>query len=66
MEQRGTSLSELTSVEQIAVDQADIMESMAKMIQTLITELAQYRRMDEEEKQLEALVKRMGGGSNEC
>jgi len=41
-----------TSVEQIAVDQADIMESMAKMIQTLITELAQYRAVEKEEEQI--------------
>ena len=52
---------------QIAVDYADIMEQLVKLNKLLISELAQYRVMDEEEKELEELVKRMGGhnvGSN--
>ena len=52
----------LTSAEEIAVEQADIMDRMVDLIKRLTSELAQYRRMDEEERELEALLIRTGGG----
>lgn len=51
----------LTPAEEIAVEQVDIMVQMVSMIKKLICELAQYRIMDEEEKQVQALVDKMGG-----
>ena len=50
-----------TPAEEMAVEYADIMERMISLNKRLITELAQYRQMDAEEKELEALVKRTGG-----
>ena len=52
----------LTSAEEIAVEYADIMERLVGLNKRLIGELAQYRRMDEEEKELAALLTRLGGG----
>lgn len=51
-------------MESIAVDQADIMERLVKMNRRLIEELAQYRVMDEEERELQGLLVKMGGGHN--
>ena len=51
-----------TPVEEIAVDLTDIIEKMVDLQKRLINELAQYRVMDEEERELQALVDRMGGG----
>ena len=51
----------LTPAEEIAVEYADIMERLVGLNKRLIGELAQYRRMDEEEKELAALLLRLGG-----
>ena len=51
----------MDSMEKIAVDQAELIERLVKMNKTLISELAQYRVMDEEEKELENLLMRLGG-----
>lgn len=51
----------LTPAEEIAVEYADIMERLVGLNKRLIEELAQYRRMDEEEKELAALLLRLGG-----
>jgi hypothetical protein len=48
-------------MEKIAVDQAELIERLVKMNKTLISELAQYRVMDAEEKELENLLMRLGG-----
>ena len=52
----------LTPAEQIAVDYADIVEQLVKLNKSLISELAQYRIMDEEERELQELIERTGGG----
>lgn len=52
----------LTTAEEIAAEYADILERSVNLNKRLITELAQYRRMDEEEKDVEALLEKMGGG----
>ena len=54
------SSDKLTSVEEIAVEQAEIMDRQVDLIKALIAELAQYRRMDEEERQLEEFIAKMG------
>ena len=51
----------MDSMEKIAVDQAELIERLVKMNKTLISELAQYRVMDAEEKELENLLMRLGG-----
>ena len=51
----------MDSMERIAVDQAELIERLVKMNKTLISELAQYRVMDAEEKELENLLMRLGG-----
>lgn len=51
----------MDSMEKIAVDQAELIERLVKMNKTLISELAQYRVMDVEEKELENLLMRLGG-----
>lgn len=48
-------------MESIALEQMDIIERLVKMNKTLISELAQYRVMDAEEKELENLLMRLGG-----
>ena len=48
-------------MENIALEQMDIIERLVKMNKTLISELAQYRVMDAEEKELENLLMRLGG-----
>ena len=49
-------------LETIALDQVDIIERLVKMNRELITELSQYRRVDAEERELELIVQRTGGG----
>ena len=51
----------MDALEKVAVDQADMMSRMVRMMKDLISELAQYRVMDEEERQLEDFINRMGG-----
>lgn len=51
----------MDSMEKIAVYQAELIERLVKMNKTLISELAQYRVMDAEEKELENLLMRLGG-----
>ena len=51
----------MDSMEKIAVDQAELIERLVKMNKTLISELAQYRVMDAEEKELENLLIKLGG-----
>lgn len=51
----------MDSMEKIAVDQAELIERLVKMNKTLISELAQYRVMDTEEKELGNLLMRLGG-----
>lgn len=62
MEERQTTPDQLTVPEEIAVEYADIMQRLIDLNKRVISELAQYRRMDEEEKELEALLIKMGGG----
>lgn len=57
-----TTPDQLTVPEEIAVEYADIMQRLIDLNKRVISELAQYRRMDEEEKELEALIIKMGGG----
>ena len=54
----------LTTAEEIAVEYADVMERLVSLNKRLIDELAQYRRMDAEEKEVEMLLARMGGGKS--
>lgn len=62
MEENQTTPDQLTVPEEIAVEYADIMQRLIDLNKRVISELAQYRRMDEEEKELEALLIKMGGG----
>ena len=62
MEERQTTPDQLTVPEEIAVEYADVMQRLIDLNKRVISELAQYRRMDEEEKELEALLIKMGGG----
>ncbi len=62
MEENQTTSDQLTVPEEIAVEYADIMQRLIDLNKRVISELAQYRRMDEEEKELEALIIKMGGG----
>lgn len=48
-------------METIALEQMEIMERLVNLCKTLISELAQYRRMDEEEKLVAELLQKMGG-----
>lgn len=50
-------------IETVALEQLDIIDRMTAMLRELIKELSQYRRMDEEEKMLEELLVKMGGGA---
>ncbi len=52
----------MDAIETVALDQADIIERLVKMNKELLAELSQHRRIDAEEKELEALVQKMGGG----
>lgn len=52
----------MDAIESVAIDQLEIIERMTSMIKTLINELSQHRVMDAEEKELENLLKRLGGG----
>ncbi len=54
----------LTISEEIAVEYADILERIVSLNKRLIGELAQYRRMDEEEKEVAALLAKLGGGKH--
>jgi hypothetical protein len=51
----------MDSMENIALEQMGIIERLVAMNKTLISELAQYRVMDAEEKELENLLMRLGG-----
>jgi len=51
----------MDEMESIALEQMEIMERLVKLCKSLISELAQYRRMDEEEKLVADLLQRMGG-----
>ena len=63
MEEKNLPSSDaLTIPEEIAVEYADVMVRLVDLNKRVIKELAQYRLMDEEEKELEALLARMGGG----
>lgn len=62
MEEQNVPTPNITMAEEIAVEYADIMDRMVDLIKRLTSELAQYRRMDKEERELEALLKRTGGG----
>ena len=62
MEENQTTSDQLKVPEEIAVEYADIMQRLIDLNKRVISELAQYRRMDEEEKELEALIIKMGGG----
>jgi hypothetical protein len=50
----------MDAIESVALDQVDIIERLIRMNRELIEELSQHRRIDEEEKELEDLVRRMG------
>lgn len=52
----------MDAIETVALDQADIIERLVRMNKELLAELSQHRRIDAEEKELEALVQKMGGG----
>lgn len=49
-------------LETIALDQVDIIERLVKINRELITELSQHRKVDAEERELELIVQRTGGG----
>jgi hypothetical protein len=51
----------MDSMENIALEQMGIIERLVKMNKTLISELAQYRVMEVEEKELADLLRRLGG-----
>lgn len=51
----------MDSMENIALEQMGIIERLVAMNKTLISELAQYRVMEVEEKELENLLMRLGG-----
>ena len=53
----------MDSIEKIAVDQAELIYRLVRMNRQLIEELAQYRLMDAEEKELENLISRLGGNN---
>ncbi len=61
MEEKQTP-DQLTVPEEIAVEYADIIGRLVNLNKRVISELAQYRRMDEEERELEALIVKIGGG----
>ena len=46
-------------LETIAIKQSEIMGGLVELNRSLITELAQYRAMDEEEKRLQEFVDKM-------
>ena len=51
----------MDAIETVALDQADIIERLVRMNKELLAELSQHRRIDAEERELEALVQKMGG-----
>ncbi len=51
----------LKTGEEIAAEYADILDRIVSLNKRLISELAQYRRMDEEEKEVAALLAKLGG-----
>lgn len=51
----------MDSMENIALEQMGIIERLVAMNKTLISELAQYRVMEAEEKELENLLIKLGG-----
>jgi hypothetical protein len=50
----------MDSMVNIALEQMGIIERLVKMNKTLISELAQYRVMEVEEKELADLLRRLG------
>lgn len=52
----------MDAIETVALDQADIIERLVRMNKELLAELSQHRRIDAEERELETLVQKMGGG----
>lgn len=53
----------MDAIETVALDQADIIERLVRMNKELLAELSQHRRIDEEERELELIIQRTGGGS---
>ena len=53
---------ELKPAEEIAVELSDIMYRMVDLLKRIISELAQYRAVDKEEKEAAELFEKMGGG----
>ena len=53
----------MDTMETVALTQLEVIERQTAMLRRLISELSQYRVMDAEEKELEDLLKRTGGGS---
>jgi hypothetical protein len=51
----------MDSMVNIALEQMGIIERLVAMNKTLISELAQYRVMEAEEKELADLLRRLGG-----
>lgn len=57
----------MDTLETIAISQAEVMDRLVKMNHSLIQELAQYRRMDAEEKELNWILDRINkGGDTWC
>ncbi|MBO4394774.1 MAG: hypothetical protein J5819_00310 [Eubacterium sp.] len=54
--------NELKPAEEIAVELSDILYRMVDLLKKLISELAQYRAVDKEEKEAAELLEKMGGG----
>lgn len=66
MEDQNESHSDfLRTSEEIAVEYADALDLMIRLNKRVISELAQYRRMDAEEKELQALADKIGGVKTE-
>lgn len=52
----------MDAIETVALDQADIIARLVRMNKELLAELSQHRLVDAEERELEDLVRRTGGG----
>lgn len=61
-EERQQPTELLTPAEEIAVELSDIMYRMVDLLKRIISELAQYRAVDKEEKEAAELLEKMGGG----
>lgn len=53
----------MDAIETVALDQVDIIERLVKMNKELLSELSQHRKVDAEERELELIIQRTGGGS---